>query len=171
MHAEATAQLHEWMESGLFNMSEAQVLDYWLDDSLASHYKVGHQLPLEFQPEVVAEDARFYHGDVGFGSITCFAAWLNQTYVREYGQPPFRAYGQALCPPPKRALKTSDGGAVRRSWQALATLATAALTATPGSDGKVVAVWSDIEGLGGGLRPLDPHGPSPANAAREPQDS
>ena len=42
MQAEATAQLHEWMESGLFNMSEAQVLDYWLDDSLASHYKVGH---------------------------------------------------------------------------------------------------------------------------------
>ena len=107
MQAEATAQLHAWMGFEALDMSEAQVLDYWLDDSLASHWKVGHQVALDFHPRVVAEDARFYHDDVGFGSITCFAAWLNATYVSSFGQPPFREYGEALCP----AVKSDDADA------------------------------------------------------------
>jgi hypothetical protein len=93
----ATKQLLEWKESG-WNMSEAQVLDYWLDDSLASLWKRGHQKPLQVHPTVVHEDATFYHEDIGFGSITTFAAWLNQTYVQKFGQPPFAGFGHALCP-------------------------------------------------------------------------
>jgi hypothetical protein len=65
-------------------------------------------------------------------------------------------------------MKLDDGGArtTRRSWAALAALAAAALTAPSVSDGKVVAVWSDIEALHGGRRPLDPRGPSLADTAR-----
>jgi hypothetical protein len=92
-----TKQLLEWKESG-WKMSEAQVLDYWLDDSLASSWKRGDQKPLEFHPAVAREDATFYHEDIGFGSITTFAAWLNQTYVQKFGQPPIPQFGHALCP-------------------------------------------------------------------------
>lgn len=94
----ATAkQLLGWKESG-WNMSEAQVLDYWLDDSLASSWKRGHQKPLQLHPTVVQEDAMFYHEDIGFRSITTFAAWLNQTYVNKFGQPPIPEFGHSLCP-------------------------------------------------------------------------
>ena len=53
-----TAQLLKWVDSG-WNMSRAQVLDYWLDESLASSWKRGHQVKLPFHSEVVAEDATF----------------------------------------------------------------------------------------------------------------
>ena len=92
-----TAQLLKWVDSG-WNMSEAQVLDYWLDDSLVSSWRRGHQVKLPFHPKLVAEDATFYHDDIGFGSITTFGAWLNQSYVKLFGQPPFVEFGKALCP-------------------------------------------------------------------------
>ena len=91
-----TKQLLAWKESG-WNLAEAQVLDYWLDDSLASSWRRGHQQLLILHPEVVEQDATFYHYDIGFGSITTFAAWLNQTYVQKFGQPPIPQFGHALC--------------------------------------------------------------------------
>jgi len=94
---ETAAQLLQWADSG-WNMTRAQVLDYWLDDSKASSWKRGRQAKLPFHPKVIAEDATFYHGDIGFGSITTFGAWLNQTYVQQFGQPPFAQFGEALCP-------------------------------------------------------------------------
>jgi hypothetical protein len=79
-------------------MSRAQVLDYWLDDSLASLWRRGHQQKLDLHPTVVRQDATFYRDDIGFGSITTFGAWLNQSYVQLFGQPPFKEFGDALCP-------------------------------------------------------------------------
>jgi hypothetical protein len=93
----STRQLLAWVSSG-WNMSRAQVLDYWLDDSLASLWRRGHQQKLNLHPAVVRQDATFYRDDIGFGSITTFGAWLNQSYVQRFGQPPFKEFGDALCP-------------------------------------------------------------------------
>jgi hypothetical protein len=79
----------------LFGADDSHVLEYWLDDSLFSKYMEFLRVKLPFYPEVVKRDVTFYKS-LGFDSITSFAAFLDDKYVKKNGLPPLKVYGRVL---------------------------------------------------------------------------
>ncbi|MCE7980255.1 MAG: DUF4838 domain-containing protein [Caldilinea sp. CFX5] len=75
----------------------AQVLDYWLDESL--FWRTAgrpEKLPrLPFSAAVLQRDLQLY-ADLGFRSIVSYAVLLGQEYRTQHGQPPIQVYGEAL---------------------------------------------------------------------------
>lgn len=77
-----------------FGAKNAQVLEYWMDNSLFSGWKK----PPKYMPldeEVMKQDIEFYE-KLGFSSITSFACYLGADYRALYGLPPMEAYGRIL---------------------------------------------------------------------------
>jgi hypothetical protein len=79
----------------VFGPESAQVLEYWLDVSLFAHHTRDQIVALPWNREVVAEDLRAY-AQRGIRSITSFAAWMDASYVRRFGEPPLDEYGALL---------------------------------------------------------------------------
>ncbi|MFX0098410.1 MAG: DUF4838 domain-containing protein [Candidatus Hodarchaeota archaeon] len=79
----------------VFGKDDAHVLEYWLDDSLFSKYMEFRRVKLPFYPEVLEKDVKFYKS-LGFDSITSFAAFLDEKYVKKNGNPPIKEYGRIL---------------------------------------------------------------------------
>ena len=79
----------------LFDPARAQVLEYWMDNSLYSGWKRPPR-PFTLDEAVMAEDVAFYKG-LGFGSITSFGCFLGPDYEALYGEPPLAAYGRILA--------------------------------------------------------------------------
>lgn len=77
-----------------FDMENAQVLDYWMDNSLLSGWKKPPK-PFYLREEVMRKDVEFYT-DLGFGCITCFGCYLGDDYMELHGEPPFAAYAEIL---------------------------------------------------------------------------
>lgn len=78
-----------------FGAAHAQVLDYWLDNSLFSNWT---KPPREFhlRENVLEEDGQYYRR-LGFSCLSCFACYLGEAYTDLYPEPedPVR-YGKIL---------------------------------------------------------------------------
>lgn len=73
------------------------ILEYWLDESMFSHWKFMNLVPLPDNSAQCAKDVDFYRSN-GATSITTFATWLNGRYVKQYGSTDsiFLNYGKAF---------------------------------------------------------------------------
>ncbi|HBL83935.1 MAG: hypothetical protein A2Y17_03880 [Clostridiales bacterium GWF2_38_85] len=69
-----------------FGKQNAQVLEYWMDNSMHSGWK---RPPRKFKlnQEVMKADVEFYK-NCGFGSITSFGCFLGEDYYKLYGKYP-----------------------------------------------------------------------------------
>ena len=78
-----------------FGNDNAQVLDYWLDNSKISNWT----MPMKkfyLTPDIIRQDAEFYRS-LGFSIITCFACFLGDEYVKLHGDTPdIAGYMKAL---------------------------------------------------------------------------
>jgi hypothetical protein len=91
-------RLHLVQLLAYFGKENAQVLDYWLDNSLFSGWQ---KPPKEFhlRKNVLRRDLRFYR-DLGFRHIMTFACYLGQDYRQLHGDTPdILDYGKALEQP------------------------------------------------------------------------
>ncbi len=77
-----------------FGAEQAQVLEYWMDNSLYSGWKRPPK-PFTLDQAVMAKDLAYYTG-LGFTSITSFGCFLGPDYEALYGPPPLKEYGQLL---------------------------------------------------------------------------
>lgn len=79
----------------VFPADTAQILDYWLDESLACHFR-RTRLPIVWNEASFRADIAAY-ASRGIRHITTFAAWMDDTYVGmvgDYG--PVYSYGRIL---------------------------------------------------------------------------
>lgn len=79
----------------LFGRSDAQALDYWMDNSLFSNWKRPPAL-FALDETVLYEDAVFYR-NAGFSVISSFGCFLGPDYEALYGVPPLDRYGRVLA--------------------------------------------------------------------------
>ncbi len=77
-----------------FGRRNAQVLEYWIDNSRFSGWKKPPQ-KLVLNSDVMKRDVEFYHS-MGFESITSFACYLGEDYYRLHGEPPLEEYSHIL---------------------------------------------------------------------------
>ena len=91
-NARETAHLPELL--AFFGTKHAQVLEYWLDNSLYSGWKYP---PKAFAAHdgVMAADIAYYES-LGFENVTTFACYLGEDYRRLHGMPDVSGYGRAL---------------------------------------------------------------------------
>lgn len=87
----------------IFDRRTAQVLDYWMDDSLFSKWK-RPAVELPFDAEVMAEDVRLYVSR-GLTMIKSFGAYMDADYFRKYGIPPVKEYGSILMAAERRTAE------------------------------------------------------------------
>ena len=87
-----TAHLPELLT--LFGTEHAQVLEYWLDNSLYSGWKYPPRAFAAYD-DVIAADAAYY-ASLGFEKVTTFACYLGEDYRRLHGMPDVSGYGRAL---------------------------------------------------------------------------
>lgn len=100
-HREAKEGLHgrylDWLDANLsvFGRGTAQVLEYWLDVSLFSSWKRDAKKKLPWRRDVFLQDLAAY-AERGIRHITSFAVYVDDDYVRQYGEPPLDEYGEGL---------------------------------------------------------------------------
>ena len=75
-----------------FGKEDAEVLEYWLDNSLFCHWKLPYKR-LNLDSDLLARDLAFYR-EKGFRRIATFACFLGEDYAREFGEPPISEYGK-----------------------------------------------------------------------------
>lgn len=79
----------------VFGAENAQILEYWLDDSLFSMW-TKPQSPVRWNKEVFDADLELY-ASLGIRNITCYGAWIDDYYAKTYGDISFiEYYGKAL---------------------------------------------------------------------------
>lgn len=78
-----------------FGTAHAQVLEYWMDNSLFSNWTKPPKA-MTLDSDVMREDVAFYRS-MGFDSITSFGCYLGADYRALHGQPPVAEYGAILC--------------------------------------------------------------------------
>ena len=84
----------------LFGSRTAQALEYWLDVSRFARWRRERMARLPWNRAVLADDLRTYSSR-GVRNITSFAVWIDGDYVRRFGEPPLREYGDELAKLPK----------------------------------------------------------------------
>ena len=77
-----------------FGKEDAEVLEYWLDNSLFCGWKLPYKR-LVLDRDLLRKDLAYYR-QKGFERIATFACFLGEDYAREFGVPPIREYGSAL---------------------------------------------------------------------------
>ncbi len=77
-----------------FDLSQAHILEYWLDNALYSDYQKP-PVKVPFEETVMERDVAFYRS-LGIDFITSFGAFLNEEYQALHGTPPIRRYGEIL---------------------------------------------------------------------------
>ena len=77
-----------------FGKEDAEVLEYWLDNSLFCHWKLPYK-KLNLDTELLARDLEYYR-EKGFSRISTFACFLGEDYAKEFGEPPIGEYGRIL---------------------------------------------------------------------------
>ena len=79
-----------------FGGQQAQVLDYWLDNSLFSGWTKPPKL-FHMHEDVLREDAQYYR-QMGFEILTSFACYLGKDYTDLYPEPEDPViFGKLLC--------------------------------------------------------------------------
>ncbi|MCC6731549.1 MAG: DUF4838 domain-containing protein [Chthonomonadales bacterium] len=79
----------------LFGKRDAEVLEYWLDNSRASGWKRERIGLLPWSRETYLRDLRVYAGR-GIRRMRTYAYWFDADYVGRYGPPPLAEYGAGL---------------------------------------------------------------------------
>ena len=79
---------------GCFGGKDAQVLEYWLDNSLFSDWKKPPK-PLSICTDTIKQDITFYR-QCGFEGITTFGCYLSDDYIELHGTPPIVEYGECF---------------------------------------------------------------------------
>jgi len=92
-NAAETAHLQELL--ALFGAKNAQVLEYWLDNSLYSGWEYPPKAFATWD-DIMAQDVQYYSG-LGFERITTFACYLGEDYRKLHGEPDLSGYGRALA--------------------------------------------------------------------------
>lgn len=77
-----------------FGRENAQVLEYWMDNSLFCGWKLPYKA-LHLDEALLAHDAAWYK-QLGFDFLTSFGCFLNRDYASQFGIPPVEAYGRIL---------------------------------------------------------------------------
>jgi hypothetical protein len=75
----------------VFGVSQAQVLDYWLDVSMYSRWK-RPAVVLPWREDVLLADLELY-ASLGVRHVTSFAVYVDTEYLAMYGEPPLSTYG------------------------------------------------------------------------------
>ena len=78
-----------------FGKKNAQVLEYWVDNSRFSGWKKPPKY-MELDEAVMREDVRYYE-KLGFESITSFGCYLGEDYRQLHGRAPVLEYGRILA--------------------------------------------------------------------------
>ena len=93
-HADYLRALKENLE--VFPVETAQVLEYWMDDSLFSGWNQNNLLQVPWSNEIFLSDLKTY-ASYGIRNITCYAAFVGPSYVQKFGFPDFLVdYAQGL---------------------------------------------------------------------------
>jgi uncharacterized protein DUF4838 len=90
-------QLQDYLDANLavFSSTGAQVLEYWLDVSMFSNWKRTNLRKIPWDTEIFTRDLDFY-AKRGIRNVTSFAVWVDEEYVKRFGQPPLSEYGGGL---------------------------------------------------------------------------
>lgn len=78
----------------LFGKKDAKVLEYWVDNSLFSNWKLP-PLRFELNAQVMEADVKAYR-QLGFDSITSFGCFLGENYAELYGDVNLKEYYRIL---------------------------------------------------------------------------
>ncbi|MCM1177907.1 MAG: DUF4838 domain-containing protein [Bacteroides sp.] len=93
-HAKYLKSLRDHLK--VFPAETAQVLEYWMDDSLFSGWNPDDLKPVPWNMSVFMDDLDTY-ASFGIRNIMCYCAYVGPDYVRKFGFPDFLAeYGKAL---------------------------------------------------------------------------
>ncbi len=93
-HAEYLRQLKANL--GVFPAETAQVLEYWMDDSLFSEWNTDKLVEVPWDKAVFLSDLKTY-AEHGIHNIMCYAAYVGPSYVQKFGFPYFiEEYAQGL---------------------------------------------------------------------------
>ena len=77
-----------------FGREDAKVLEYWLDNSLFSHWKKPPK-PFSADPEKVKAEILDY-AEAGFSLIATFGCYLGEDYEALYGEPDITPFTNAF---------------------------------------------------------------------------
>ena len=80
-----------------FPCHSQHILEYWLDESMYSHWHRDSLVALPFESSQCHRDLALYRS-LGAADMTCFATWLNADYQNQYGPADgiFSAYASAF---------------------------------------------------------------------------
>ncbi len=85
-HAKYLKALQENLK--VFPKNTAQVLEYWMDDSLFSSWDASNLKPVPWNNKVFLDDLKTY-AKYGIRHITCYCAYVGPKYVKKFGFPDF----------------------------------------------------------------------------------
>jgi len=88
MPAAEKENIHRLLD--VFGRENAQLLEYWYDNSMFSGWKKPPK-PFTVNNDHVRADLRFYRA-LGFADISCFACFLGADYEALYGEPDLSAF-------------------------------------------------------------------------------
>ena len=77
-----------------FDPADTQILEYWLDASLFSGWKLpAAKIPVD--TEIIRSDIEYYRS-LGVYSIASFACFVDADYIKAHGEPPLNEYANAM---------------------------------------------------------------------------
>lgn len=80
----------------VFPAETAQVLEYWMDDSLFSEWNPADLVEVPWDNEMFLDDIDTY-ASYGIRNIMCYSVYVGPSYVYKFGYPAFlEEYGQGL---------------------------------------------------------------------------
>lgn len=77
-----------------FGKEGAQVLEYWMDNSMFSGWKKPPK-PITICEDTIKKDIQYYK-ECGFEHITTFGCYLSDDYMELHGTPPMVEYGECF---------------------------------------------------------------------------
>ena len=93
-HAKYVRVLQENLK--VFPKETAQVLEYWMDDSLFSDWNPNNLKAVPWNKKVFLDDLKTY-AKYGIRHITCYCAYVGPNYYKKFGYPTFlEEYADAL---------------------------------------------------------------------------
>lgn len=93
-HGEYLKTLEEHLK--VFPAETAQVLEYWMDDSLFSEWNPNDLKEVEWNLDIFRKDLDTY-ASFGIRHIVCYSVYVGPAYVKKFGYPRFlEEYGKGL---------------------------------------------------------------------------
>lgn len=77
----------------VFDPADAEVLEYFLDESLFSGYNRNNVKAIDFRPEITRQDLEYYKSK-GVGWVKTFGAYIDKSYFEKYSSDVVVSYGK-----------------------------------------------------------------------------